>query len=119
MKLSDYKNEDAIDVLADLIEPASVIMADKEIADLARSGKPKLLIVRQALRSHKKEVIEIVAAIHRKDPSEVQFNAISLVGDALDILNDPEIQQVFTLQGQTADGEHSGTVMEATTGSAQ
>ena len=39
MKLSDYEGEQALDVLADLIEPAMEIMADKEMADREKSSE--------------------------------------------------------------------------------
>ena len=114
MRLSDYENEEAIEVLADVIEPAAYIMADPKITELFNSGKPKLLIVKHALREHKQEVIEVIAALHRKKPEELKFTIVSLVKDLLDLLNDPELLQVFTLQGQETDGEHSGAVMETT-----
>ena len=34
MKLSEYQGEAALDILADLIEPAGEIMADKQIGDV-------------------------------------------------------------------------------------
>lgn len=115
MRLSDYKNEEAIEVLADIIEPAAYIMADPEITKLFNSGKPKLLVVKYALKEHKQDVIEVIAALHRSKPEDLKFTMVSLIKDLLDLLNDPELLQVFTLQGQETDGEHSGAVMETTT----
>lgn len=115
MRLSDYKNEEAIDVLADIIEPASYIMADPKVSEMFDSGKPKLLLVRYALKEHKQDVINLIAALHQKPVDELNFTIVSLVKDLLDIVNDPELQQVFTLQGQKNQDEPSGAVMEDTT----
>ena len=51
MNLSDYKGEDAIDMLADLFEPAAYIMADKEVAEIARSGKPTIKLIKPMLKN--------------------------------------------------------------------
>ena len=115
MRLSDYENEEAVEVLADMIEPAATIMADPKVAEMFNSGKPKILLVKYALKEYKKSVVELIAALHRQKPKEFRFTMISLVKDLLDILNDPELQSVFTLQGQETEGEHSGAVTETTT----
>lgn len=114
MRLSDYKNEEAIDVLADMIEPAAMIMTDPKVADMFNSGKPRILLVKYALKEHKKNVIELVAALHRQKPKELKFTMISLVKDLLDVMNDPELQSVFTLQGQNSESMSSGSAMEST-----
>lgn len=115
MRLSDYENEEAVEVLADMIEPAAIIMADPRVAEMFNSGKPKILLVKYALKEHKKSVVELIAALHRQKPKELKFTMISLIKDLLDIMNDPELQSVFTLQGQETEGEHSGAVTETTT----
>ena len=114
MRLSDFENEEALDLLADIIEPASEIMKDQEIVDIFRSGKPVLLAVAKVLKNHKKSAIEIVAAMHREEPGKVRFNAITLANDVLEILNDPQIQQVFTSQSQNKENTSSGSAMENT-----
>jgi hypothetical protein len=53
MKLSEYKGEQALDMLADLIEPAATIMADKEIANAVRANLPRIKIVKAAIKNHK------------------------------------------------------------------
>ena len=115
MRLSDFENEEALDLLADLIEPASVVMTDPEVKKMAQAKKPPLVIASYILRHHKKSAIEIVAAIHREDVSKCKFNAISVLNDLLDILNDPEIEAVFTSQGQTTASTSSGSATENTT----
>jgi hypothetical protein len=42
MKLSDYKGEEALDVLADIIEPLANIITDEDIQKLANDSKSSL-----------------------------------------------------------------------------
>jgi len=112
MKLSDVKDEEALDLLANILDPLSVIMTDKDFVDIIRSGKPKLLAAKTAIKSHKKELIEVIAAMHEKSPEEYHFTVISLTRDVLDILNDPELQVVFTSQSQMMPGESFGSATE-------
>lgn len=114
MRLSDFENEKALDLLANIIEPATEIMSDEGIAKKYRSGQPKLLIVKDILRNHKKQAMEIIAAMHGVDVEHLKVNPISLTRDILEIINDPELQAVFTLQSQTEAAMYSGSVTEST-----
>lgn len=116
MRLSDFENEDAIDLLADILEPVAKIMADGEIEKLWKSGKPKILLVRYALKNHKDSVIEIIAAMNGEKPDSYTFNIISLTRDLLDLLNDPELVAVFQSQSQKRPEEYSGSATESTKG---
>ena len=113
MKLSDYKGEKALDVLADLIDPASEIFGDKEIIDAFRNGK-KLKGVKFAIKNHKKSVIELLAILDDEDPEKYaeKINLLTLPVKLLQILNDSELAQTFSSQGQTGDATSSGSVSE-------
>lgn len=111
MRLSAYKNEEAIEVLADLLEPASKIMADKDISAAFKAQKPALIIAKTALKKQKQAVIDFVSYLHRQEPGEYEFTIISLIADLLDILNDPEMGQVFS-SADTA--TPSGSATEST-----
>lgn len=112
MRLTDYENEEALELLADIIEPAAVIMSDKKVSDMVQSGTPVLIIAPYILREHKKEVVEVVAGVHRESPATYKFNAVSLLSDLLDIINDPELISLFTSQGQNLQDTNSGSAME-------
>ena len=114
MKLSDFKNEEALDVLAEILEPAAIVMADKELVSLARNAGTRIKAVSYALRNHKKEVIAIIAALHRQEPDKVEFNIASLGIDLLELFNDKALQEVFSLQSQTTSSEFSGSATEST-----
>lgn len=119
MRLSDFENEAALDLLADIIEPAAEIMADKKVEMMTRSGKPVILVATYILKNHKKPAIEIIAALHGEKPETVRFNAITLLHDLVDLINEPMVRDLFTSQGQNTDAKRSGSAMANTTGEEQ
>ena len=112
MKLSEYQGEAALDILADLIEPAGEIMSDKEIGDVFKKNRFKAIGL--AIRNHKKAVIQIMATMDGVPVNEYKCNVFSLPVKILEILNDPDMIQLFQYQGQTGDANSSGSASENT-----
>lgn len=98
MKLSDIKGERALDVLADLIDPVAEILGDKEISEALQSGKAPAKAIKLALKNHKRAVLDMMAAIEGEDPETYQPSLFVLPKRLLDLLNDPEVQQLFASQ---------------------
>lgn len=120
MKLSEYKGEQALDMLADLIEPAAAIMTDREIVSAVRANLPKIKIVKAAIKNHKPEVIEILAILDGADPKEYaeKVTLFTLPAKLLEIFNDPDLMSLFTSQGQKPE-TLSGSATESTEASEQ
>lgn len=97
MRLSEIKGERALDVLADIIEPISEIMADKEVVK-TMGGSKKVKAISLAIKKHKKAVIEVLAALDGKSVDEYECNILSLPKQILDIVNDPAVIELFTSQ---------------------
>lgn len=112
-KLSEIRGEDALDVLADILEPAAEIMTDKEIAKFVRDKKP-LKAVKLALKNHKKSVITILAVMEDEDPETYMPGLATLPVKLLELVNDPDMIQVFYSQGEMEGGTPSGSAMEST-----
>ena len=110
MKLSEYQGEAALDILADLIEPAGEIMSDKEIGEVFKKNRFKAIGL--AIKNHKKAVMQIMAAMDGVPVEEYKCNVFSLPVKILEILNDPEMIQLFQYQGQTGDANSSGSASE-------
>lgn len=115
MKLSDYKGEAALDVLADIIEPLTAIIADSEIQELAKSGdSTPMKYIKPVLKNHKKEIIAILARIEDQPVEEYEktVTVFTLPKQVLDLINDSEVQNLFTQQVQTPITQlpHSGSV---------
>lgn len=115
MKLSEYKGEEALDVLAELIEPAAEIMSDTEIVEMVRNKVPKIKIIKPMLKNHKKSIIEIMAILDGEDVEEYtgKVNLLTLPKKLLEILNDPEVMSLFTLQGQNTEETNFGSASES------
>jgi hypothetical protein len=104
MRLSDFKGEEAIDVLADIIEPLTYILADEEIQTLSQQKNvPTLKYVKPMLKNHKAEVIEVLARLENKSVEEYKesLNLITLPMQVLELINDPEVQNLFPSQEQS------------------
>lgn len=110
MKLSEYQGEAALDILADLIEPAGEIMTDKEIGDVFK--KNRFRAIGLAIKNHKKAVMQIMATIDGVPVEEYKCNVFTLPVKILELLNDPGIVQLFTYQGQTGGANSSGSASE-------
>ena len=112
MKLSEYQGEAALDILADLIEPVGEIMTDKEIGEVFK--KNRFRAIGLAIKNHKKAVMQIMATMDGVPVDEYNCNVFTLPVKILEILNDPDIVQLFTYQGQTGDANSSGSASENT-----
>ena len=104
MKLSEFKDDAALDLIADIIEPATEILADPAIKEAF--GRSKMAAIKVAIKNHKSAIKEIIARLDGKKPEEYHFTALSLPVKLLTLLNDPELQQLFTLSGRT-EGENA------------
>lgn len=108
-------NEDALEAFADILEPAGEIIADDEVKSFFRSGD-KMKAVKAAIKGHKSALIEILARLDGCNPNEYKVGVFTLPAKVIGLLNNPEIGQLFTGQGQNVDGEFSGSATETTTG---
>lgn len=109
MKLSDFQGEAALDLLADLIEPVGEIASDKNIVKAYTEGN-RFKAISTAIKSHKQSVIQILALLDGVPVEEYKVNVFTLPAKLLELLNDPEVAQLFTSQGQMGDAISSGSV---------
>lgn len=107
-KLSDYKDNEAIELWADLLEPLSKILSDKKIATVFRSGKPKIEIAKEILKKHSKEAKTILLRI---DPTPIDgMNIVlRLVTLLAEIGENPEIKAFFGFAEQEQTEDESST----------
>ena len=105
MKLSEFKGERAIEVIADLIEPIANIAADQKNLQLfvnekregetdaefgVREVKEK---IPKLLKTHKKDIITILSVLNEKDAND--FNMIDIIKGTTDLINDEEFKRLF------------------------
>lgn len=97
MKLSEIKDDKAIDILADLVEPASAIFSDEKIKALFTAEKQDAkAIVKYLLKNHKKEIIEIMAILNGEKPENFSFNLFTLPKMIMEIISDEELLSFFS-----------------------
>lgn len=113
MKLSEYKDEQALDLLAELIAPASEIFADADMKKAAEKGD-RAGAVSLAIKKHKKAVMAILAALDGVPVEDFHCNVLTLPLKLIELLNDPEIMQLFTSAGQRVEPTPSGSPTEST-----
>ena len=100
MRLSDIKGEAALDVFVNILDPASEIIADKEIYDAVQRNATKMEIVKIAIANHKRAVLEILAALDGKTVDEYEVSILTLPKKLIELFNDPELVSLFQSQGQ-------------------
>lgn len=104
MKISEYKGEAAIELLADLLEPASIILTDEKVKKVIAETQEKkitpVVAVSRVLKLHKKEIIEIMARLDGVPVKKYECNIISLPKQLLEILNDEELMVFFKSQAE-------------------
>ena len=113
MKLSDYKDEKGVEVVAKLMIPICKIVANPENAK-AR-GKAPLEFASTMFQNSPSEVKEMLAILADVDPAEYHCNGATVLKGLFDMLADPELMQLFGLQskktGQTCSGSQSETTV--------
>lgn len=95
MKLSDFKDEKALEVVGDLLEPISRIVQDKASAAKRSNG---IEFARYLLKEHKTDVLEMLAILNDTPVNDYHCNAATVFADVIDMLTDPELMALFGLQ---------------------
>ena len=119
--LFDVTGEEALDLLADAVEPLSVIFKDKEL--MKAVGNPKISTlekVQMLIRAHKAEVFQLMALIDGEDVKDYKPNVFTLPIRLNQLVSDERIvealSQVFPSSPQKEVSGSSGDVTENTEG---
>lgn len=110
--LSDFHDEQAMDVLIDLIDPISAIYGNKDFVHSV--GKDNKKAVKCLLKENRDDVVSILAVLNETPKEEYHYTVASLVVDCLALLNDKELLRFFISQGQTREKTASGLPTENT-----
>ena len=112
-KLSEYRGEQALDLLADLIEPCADIFSDKEFRSLA-TNKESLKAAVYVLRNKKNSALSVLATLNETTVDKYDGTLQDMVETLAEALKDPMLKEFFTSQGQTEDETVSGSATENT-----
>lgn len=115
MRISDYKGEKALYKLAEMLEPITVIMTDEEVRDNLRKKSGRMAAVKAMISKHAHAVIEIFGILDDVDMTKdydkyaETVTLISLPKRLLEILNDPDLMELFYSEGQNDSSASSGS----------
>lgn len=113
MRLSDIKGEQALDAIADLIDPISDLAQDKILVGLIRA-RNKIEAVKLGLRKHQKSILAILAILNQQDIETYNPSLAEIPKMLLDLLNDKELLDLFSSQAETMEETSSSSAMENT-----
>lgn len=99
MKLSEFENEKALELIADIIEPFSKLFTNENIEKSLKSGD-KIGAIKAGLKEETEAVIEVLAAMNGVSVKDYHANVIDMTKQLLEILNDKDLVTVFQSQGQ-------------------
>ena len=94
MRLCEFQDEKAIEVLAELIEPVAEIAMDENVKKVF--GKNKPAAVKEMLKNHARAVMRIMAALDGVPVEEYHCNVLTLPKKLMEIINDPDVMSLFT-----------------------
>ena len=113
MKLSEIKNEQAIEVLGDLIDPVIELCKDKYFGEAMTKGDIKKA-VKVMLKGHAKAVKEILAALDGVPVDMYECNILTLPKKLIEIMSDPDVLSLFTSADVTEGATPSTSALEST-----
>ena len=97
-KLLEYTNEEALEKLADIMDPISEIVGDKRFKIAYKESK--IAGIKILLKHHNSALIDVLASYEGVAREEFSANAVQIIAMALRLFNDKEMMSVFTLPGQ-------------------
>lgn len=114
-KLSDYKDEEAMELWADLIQPCVKIFGTESVQKTFKQGVPKLLMAQEIMKSCPDEACDIMRRI---DP-DTPIDGISVVARLLSLLKEvtenPAVQPFLASVAEAQKEQNSfGSAMENT-----
>ena len=114
MKLSDFKDEKGVEVVAKLLVPVCTIAANPANSESKAKCKNKLEFASAMIQNNPSEVKAMLAILNDVDPKEYHCTGASVMIGLLEMLADPEVMQLFGLQskmtGQTCSGLRSENI---------
>lgn len=109
-KLSEYKDEEALDLLADLLDPVTEMALDEKFQD-AMSGS-RIQFVKFAIKNHKESVMQILAVLSGVPREEFHCNVLTLPMMFMEMIKDKDLMSFFKLQGLEDSENASGSATE-------
>ena len=114
MRLSAFKDEKAIEVVAALLGPISRIAQNEKNQEARGEGKSMLDFAIAILKNNATDVKDMLAILADEDPGKYHCSAATVLRDVFHMISDPEMMELFGVQSKTPPS--SGSVSESTEG---
>lgn len=92
--LAEIKDNEALDLLADMLEPMIAISSDPKLKDMKNASR--LEIVQYIIRNHKEPIMQVMAILEGVPFEDYHCNVLTLPATLLELFNTPEISKLFT-----------------------
>lgn len=109
-KLSEITGEDALNVLADVLDPMIQVSTDEEFVDACRR-RDKSKAIKCLLKNHSKEVLTVLAILDGADVENYNPSIVRIPALLVELFNDPDIVSLFTFRDTVTS---SGSATEST-----
>ena len=109
-KLSEITGEDALNVLADVLDPMIQVSTDEEFVDACRK-RDKSKAIKCLLKNHSKEVLTVLAILDGADVENYNPSIVRIPALLVELFNDPDIVSLFTFRDTVTS---SGSATEST-----
>jgi hypothetical protein len=119
-KLSEFRDDEAMDVLCEILDPAINLISDKEFRLAVWGSKEKEIApdrkkgIKIAMKDHRSDVVKILAVLNETPVEEFHYNVASLTLMMLELFNDKELIAFFAQQGRRTSQTPSGSATENT-----
>ena len=113
--LSDYKDREAMELWADLIEPCVKIFGNDNLQDVFRNGSPTLVKAQAILKSCPDEACQIMKRIDPDTPIDGISVVTRLVSLLTEVYDNPSVKPFLSSVAEASKGQtHSGSATENT-----
>lgn len=112
-KLSDFKDEKAMSVVADLMEPIMDIVGNENNKNAAKS-KDGIAMFKGFFKNSPRSMMDIFAVLSEIDPAEYHCDGVEVLQNIMQLASDEKMISLFTSQSQMGDATSSGDASENT-----
>ena len=119
-KLSEFKDDEAMDVLVEILEPSSNLIKNNKFkltirGDKEKNIKPnKMQAIKIAITENRKDVVKIMATLNETPVEDFHYNLLTLPKMMVELFNDKELIDFFQYRGETDLEIPSGSATENT-----
>lgn len=122
-KLSEFRDDEAMDVLAEILDPMVNMMKNKDFVLAMRGDRQKEIrpnrveAIKIAITDNRSDVVKIMAVLNETPVEEFHYNLLTLPQMMVEMLNDKELMGFFGYQSEKDSQIPSGSATESTEGS--